>query len=218
MESTAILNEVKEILVVDLLHHGLLINEKFSHAFVDPEPGIYILSNNTPAIRQGQKVYSRQSFRDKKPLEALDGVVSDILDETGAVIIPAWVMQKPGKFISTKPHRPVRAMDVLEIVIQEFIDSHLLYTEAQDFNEKAKPYIKEEFFNLLENGYIESACRDVLREISFFINADNWSLYFTQRQGTDLIITKGADWRVYDWTRQKENTEQEEKDRKDRGE
>lgn len=217
MESNAILNVVKEGLVIDLSRHAIKLHQKYGECFKDPEPGVYILNKNYPVIYPGSNYYSRSSFKSKTPLQDLNGVKEDILNEYGKVIIPRWVMENPKRYIRNKPNLPVREIDVLELLIRDYVDSLLAFNEPEDRSEKYDRLIKPEFRYMQTEGYLEAAAREIIDMVSVFVGADVWNMYDYKRQQSDLTVLKGEDWRIYDWTLQKEK-ETEEKNNSEQGE
>lgn len=217
MESNAILNVVKEGLVIDLSRHAIKLHQKYGECFKDPEPGVYILNQNYPVIYPGSNYYSRSSFKSKTPLQDLNGVKEDILNEYGKVIIPRWVMENPKRYIRNKPNLPVREIDVLELLIRDYVDSLLAFNEPEDRSEKYDRLIKPEFRYMQTEGYLEAAAREIIDMVSVFVGADVWNMYDYKRQQSDLTVLKGEDWRIYDWTLQKEK-ETEEKNNSEQGE
>lgn len=200
MRAEDLLKEVNGILVIDLLQYVQFLDNKYGHCFKDPEPGIYFLNKVDPVIVPEQKVYTRAGLKKGTPLSVLENIKESIIDADGNTIIPAYIMERQRKFLSTEPNLPVRAIKLASIVVEEYVDSLLTYTTPQDFISRAKEHLIDEGFSLYENGYMEAACQRIISEVANFIGADIWNFYFFETRNTDLIITKACDFRIYDWT------------------
>ncbi len=198
MESTAILAEVKEVLIIDLCQHVHNIDAVFGEQLIAPPAGVYILNNLEPTIRPNEVCYTASSYKRNEPIQALDNVNEAILNDHGEVIIPAMMMRQKQKFLKTAPRFSKVAMDVMEWMVREYVDSILVYVDPYDYESQVRQFFKPEFQHI-ELPAIEVHMRRILCDVSMFMGADNWNIYRFKRSGTDLIIEKGADWRVYDW-------------------
>lgn len=204
MESDRLLKEVHKVLVLDLTEYIGPLRKKYSECFLPPEEGIYMAGAIEPIIKAGQVIFSESGYKTLTPLQSLDDVNEGLLDKDGELIISAPFMRHRKKFLHTKPTLPVREIQVAAIMADDFIDSMLPYTPARETYRRVLDHLKPEYHYLSDEGHIEAALTKITNEVSLFVNADIWNIYFFEQKKTDLIITQSVDFRVYDWTKKLE--------------
>jgi hypothetical protein len=57
---------------------------------------------------------------------------------------------------------------------------------------------------LIDEFMLESLCSSLIARVNQFVGEDIWNIYFTKLQAVDLRIEKCVDYRIYDWTRIKQ--------------
>lgn len=204
MESDRLLKEVHKILTLDLTEYVWLLRKKYADCLLPPEEGIYLVGNTEPIIKAGQVVYSETSYKTQTPLTSLDDVSEGILNKDGDLIISASFMRHQKKFLRTSPTFPVREIQIAAIIADDYIDSIVPYSPARETYKRVLDHVKPEYHYLVEEGHIEAALSKLTNEVSLFMNSDIWNIYFFQLKKTDLIVTQGVDFRIYDWTRKLE--------------
>lgn len=204
MESDRLLKETKAVLIINLSDYIRDLREKYDHIFKEPEPGIYLVGESTPLLKASQPYYSETSFKTLTPITSLDDIEEPIVDGDGAMIIPTYIMRRKAKMLSAKPTLPVRALQIAFETIQDQIDEMLPHTPAREYGNAVKSHIQPEFHSVVTDGYIEAALSKLIRDITMFVGCDIWNLYYFKLNKTDLIVEKGVDYRIFDWTLKKE--------------
>lgn len=204
MESDRLLKETKAVIIINLMDYIQELIKKYEHTFKEPESGIYLVDSATPLLKPTQAYFSESSFKSQTPLTSLDDVEEQVVDENGDIIIPTYIMRRKSKMLSSKPTLPVRALQIAFETIQDQIDELLIHTPAREYGSGVKLHIKPEYHYLVTDGYIEASLGKLVRDISLFVGSDIWNLYYFKLNKTDLLIEKGIDFRVYDWTLKKE--------------
>lgn len=200
MKSEELLKEVHGFLSVNLLDYIEKLDRKYNKYFLPPEEGIYLLNRVEPIIKAGQKCYTAQGIKNNQPITNLSDIENDVFDENGVIIIPAFLMKRKSKNLSNVPNLPVNAIKIAYLLIDEYIDSLLPYTDARDWESLYKSYLTPEGIVLWKEGYLESAVSGLVNEIGRFISIDIWNYYFIELRNFDMMVTKSCDFRIHDWT------------------
>lgn len=204
MESDHLLKETKAVLIVNLMDYLRDLRENYDHIFKAPEPGIYLVGEPTPILKATQPYYSETSFKTQTMITSLDNLNEPILDEDGAIIIPMYIMRRKAKMLSSKPTLPVRALQIAFETIQDQVDEMLPHTPAREYGASVKEHVQPEFHSVVTDGYIEASLSKLIRDVTMFVGCDVWNLYYFKLHKTDLIIEKGCDYRIWEWTHQRE--------------
>lgn len=204
MESDRLLKETKAVLIVNLMDYLRELIDNYEHIFKDPEPGIYLVGETIPVLKASQPYYSETSFKTQTMITSLDDLDEPILDEDGATIIPAYIMRRKTKMLSSKPTLPVRALQIAFETIQDQVDEMLPHTAPREYGLAVKAHIQPDAYALVDDGYLEASLSKLIRDVSMFVGCDIWNLYYFKLHKTDLIIEKSCDYRIYDWTLKKE--------------
>lgn len=208
VESDLLVHHTNEVLVLDMMNYVQRLNTKYGKYFIDPEEGIYVVNRTTPLLTSKSAYYTQKGYAQRVPLTSLDNVKEAVVDENGAVIIPQYMMLRKDKFLRATPNLPVRAIQIAELIAKEYIDSMLPHVAPYDYQSDLLKLVKPAGRALVRDGYFESICRRMIVDISLFVRADIWNLYFYRQDNTDLIVQKGVDYRIWKWTKEQEEKQE----------
>lgn len=204
VKSEHLLKQTKAVLILNLFDYIRDLIEKYEYAFKEPEVGIYLTDYSEPILKNNQVYYSESSYKTQTPINSLDDINEPILDQNGEIVIPLYIMRRKDKMLSSKPTLPVKALQIAYAIVDDTIDEMLPYTPAREYNKNVLEHVLPEHHNLVIDGYFESALNRLINEVLMFIGGDNWNMYYLKLNRCDLIIEKSCDYRIFDWTFQKE--------------
>jgi hypothetical protein len=179
--------------VVDLLPYAYDLHRIYGKYFRPPEPGIYRVNGVTPVL-----YYDRQYFVPScltQPIQALAGVMEDILDDQFNVVLPKSVVARKELLLTERPTVPVRALGVLQaLILTHFYKRDYGNLLGQQLTEAGIEAYREhqiDFRDQLESLY------DLLTD---FIGEDIYHLYEITFHEMDVYLDKLVDYRIYEWT------------------
>jgi hypothetical protein len=120
------------------------------------------------------------------------------------VVVSSLQLSNKDKCLSTLPIKPYRGMKIVELLINNQINSFIKYRKgAKDIHSGIqnhfKPDISEEDYERLI-GAITEQYSDISLTLRTFMARHDWNLYFVKTKICTVIIQRSMDWRAYDWT------------------
>lgn len=196
-----VLEQTKEVIVIDLLDHVTSIEEQYLNALVEPIEGIYVTGSIEPLFKPDQTYCMKELINAGDlsiiPYNKILSSKSDILDRNGNLVITARDLFLKKKFLNTKPSVPAVAIKAALAVVDDYVTSvcrkanrnrcYNLYSLVKP-EYHSSMVSKDEFMHVFER---------LLDQVMKFIGNDTWNIYFVKTKGTSLIIEKSVDWRVY---------------------
>lgn len=196
-----VLEQTKEVMVIDLLDHVTSIEEQYLNALVEPTEGIYVTGSIEPLFKPDQtycmKAITTPGDLTIIPYNTILASKYDVLDKNGNLVISAKDLFLKKKFLSNKPSVPAVAIKAALAVVDDYITSvcrkanrnrcYNLYSLVKH-EYHSSMVSKDEFMHVFER---------LLDQVMKFIGNDTWNIYFVKIKGTSLIIEKSVDWRVY---------------------
>ena len=204
MTSSDLLLDVQEVLVLNLSDYIFELNNKYEKLFKPPPEGIYLVNTTRPILKEGQPYFRISDKNKNNPLESLDKVEEAIVDENGTIIIPAYIMARRDKMLLAKPNLPLRAYEIAKLIVQEWFDDFLMHKPTMPYTNEIMEHVLPEGLYYVENNFIERACSSLINQIAKFAKANNWNIYEIKLRNTDLIVERLIDYRIYQWTLNKE--------------
>lgn len=203
------LNELEGIFVIDLYKQSLLLPDQIKQVLIDETPGYYIPSIVKPvfpkrdngrcivSIDNGENFISttideliRISKINKEYFRNI------IIDYNGKHIKGSMFLQY-FKDLSNTPNKSLVQMKFVKEIILDF-----LYQSCSQNNHSFRKYfnyVKPEYLDLIETYNFGDDLRDVIESLNKFISRHTNHLYFHKELGTNLIIEKSVDYRVYEY-------------------
>lgn len=210
------LTKPSDIIIINLLEHIGVIPEPYSSKYLEPyTKGLYLRGNISPLLLEGNTYY--KDFKVNKDgkinavkFESLAEILlcnNDVYDSRGEVIVTARDLFCNKKFIDTKPNIPVQLIKVGIAVVLEYLNSLNKYTNVNSINYNLNRLVKSQHRDLIVKEYYQTEFNVLLDIISDFVGKDSWHIYFYKVVGTNLVISKTIDFRIYDWYRMKNESQ-----------
>ena len=199
-----------------VFNYAVLIEREYGDFIVPAPEGIYRVGDIHPCIHSNKRYYSQKLTKTNQyisaPVTDINLVNDTIIDETGNVILPAYVMKNKEQYLRNEPTVPARGLLIVELLIKKYIESVSPWVKYSMYNSKIASYFKPEGVELFYNGHIEALCESLFAQVCEFIGNDVWHVYFVKFMGLDLMIEKTTDWRIleyYRMTNEQKETEYE---------
>lgn len=163
-------------------------------------------------IVKGSKVVDFQEERITDFQDIL-GLTENLIDECGTVVLTADDIKRRSKYMSLTPSIPVIAIEVAALMVKSYLDSICPYNKTvrsiRSISENTlEEFVKESYHHLIDEDEFDVEFESLLNIVSEFVGDDLWFIYTHRIKGTDLIIEKLIDFRIYDWYRMKYDQQQ----------
>lgn len=213
------LDKITNVLIIDILPHAIMLEERLQQTLIDYEPGIYIpggikpyLSLSKPLFFEKDRDIVRDTILSNGDIEYLviksaKDILSrreSVIDSTGEVVMYSTFIKNKHKLMSIKPTIPARAVEMAMSVALNHLTWATRCTRMNFFKTPLHNLVKPEYRDLVDNEEYPTAFDDIIVEVSNFIGQDTWHVYFHKIQGTCLIIEKTCDFRIMEYYRLKE--------------
>lgn len=210
---TEVLEHVEETIVIDLLQHAVSLEEDpYLIALKDPVPGVYITGDLEPIINFNNIYYRKQQFGSKsgliKNFEQVITACDDIVNEHAGLVLTHRNIKTKKRFLNPAPTVPAMAIKAAISVVQRYLNTLSHHMRYAGNTYRLENLIQDKYVSLIEKDEYLHAFEKLLDTVAEFVGKDHWNLYFYKLKGTSMIVTKGVDWRIYDWYRiqfEKEN-------------
>jgi len=187
--------------------------------FVPPPKGIYSNTQVDCVMVDGGSYYTLT----KGPNGVVRTPVTDLykvkkglsvykeVQGTDVVVVSAMQLSNKEKCLSDLPIRPYRGMKIVDLLINNQINSFLAYRKGvKDLYTNIGGQFKHDLpSDLLEKniGAISEQYGDIQRDIREFLNNKNWNIYFVKIKNYTVTIQRSMDWRAYEWCRRTQEGE-----------
>lgn len=196
-----VLSHVEEVLVIDLMEHVTSMDEQYIKALIEPIKGIYVIGHVEPLLNDGKLYYPKALYPNPKSrIKSLDNLASindDIVNEQGEVVITLKDLVLKGKFLKREPTVPVTAVKAAISVIEQYLISSSWYTKRSHPQYRLEYLVKPECQVMVVNDEYLDVFQRLRRLVMNFVGDDQWNIYFTKIKGTNFIIEKAIDYRIY---------------------
>lgn len=128
---------------------------------------------------------------------------SDIHLSDMSMVCSRMRLKQVGKYL--KPEPSIRAMSIKMAiaVIKERLELYCPHTTSTSLRYTQRSLVQPGYHHLIDQGEYMNAFFDINDKLIDFTRNAEWNLYFMRLQGTSLVITKGLDWRIYEYYRMK---------------
>ena len=205
--------EPQATIIIQLMDFIPRLQDHYQAMFLDPEPGIYMLNGTEPLLKTGC-YYTPSSYAAQQSIAQLDNIKESILDSSGSVVIPQYVMQNKSRFLSATPKVPVRALQTASLLVKIRIQELVQHEWSPIRRHSILAPFKPEYKTKIDYDEIEELCLDLITVVDDFVADKTWHVYFVTTQATDLTIDRAEDFRIIDWTRYKQQEALAEKERR----
>lgn len=163
---------------------------------------VFVKGTNKRLLSPEYRYYTPDGLVNKIPLTSLEGITSDVVDETGRIVISASIMNKKNKFLVFGRPTESKIIPVIDAMVKDLLNRRIKKYHNFNARNKLLGMLKPESACLVDNDEIDNCCDDLLSQAERFIGTDTWNIYFINFIGTDLFINKSYDLRIYEWTKQ----------------
>lgn len=197
-----VLNYVKEATVIDLMSHVMsLDDEPFLKALVEPTEGLYLIGSIEPFIDKS-KVYYPKAFHGDPAMQIKDfsklaALKDDIVNANFETVITYRDLVLKSKYIKKEPTVPVTALKVAISIVEQYLTSISRFSKRKHPKYRLEYLIKQEYQYLVITDEYMHAFENLLDQVMAFVGDDHWNIYFTKIKGTNLIIEKAIDYRIF---------------------
>lgn len=211
-DADLMLLNVENMLILDTQFSIARLTREYPHWFNDPEPGVYTLSSLDPVIKK-DVVYYHGSINQDEPVifdhtPTIDDITiykKGLFHEDGLVVLSPAVIQNAKRLLRNESFVSKAAFTVIEYIIRDAINNSIAYGDTVHremcFPFEYKHYLTQEGQDAYAEGQFENMCEGLLIQAVSFVSERPWSIYFTRPSGSDLIIERLIDYRIYDWTK-----------------
>lgn len=163
---------------------------------------VYVKGTNKLLLSPSYKYYTPEGLISNTPLISLENITTDVLDETGRVIISSAVLRNKDKFLAFGRPTESKIIPVIDAIVKDLLNRRIKKYHHFNARNKLLSMLKPESTCLVDNDEIDNCCDDLLSQVEHFIEKDVWNIYFINFIGSDLFINKSYDLRIYEWTKQ----------------
>lgn len=163
---------------------------------------VFVKGTNKRLLSPEYRYYTPDGLVNKIPLTSLEGITSEVVDETGRIVISASIMNKKNKFLVFGRPTESKIIPIIDAMVKDLLNRRIKKYHHFNARNKLLGMLKPESACLVDNDEIDNCCDDLLSQVERFIGTDIWNIYFINFIGTDLFINKSYDLRIYEWTKQ----------------
>lgn len=204
------LNEVESVFVVDLYKQAILLPDSIKQVLIEDAPGYYIPGIVKPIINK-QDINRINIISKKNPADFFNTSVEELIRvskvnknyfreidiQYGNVTVDGVVFLNQIKNLTTSPNKSIVQMQFVKDLILDNL-YQICRQNTHSFGKFYK-YIKPEGRDLVDAYNCGDDLRNVLETLRVFIGRHVDYLYFNKEVGTNLIIEKTVDYRVYEY-------------------
>lgn len=230
---TDVLNYREEIIPIDLPKYFSSAKEDIAE-FLRPMPkGLYLPGNSKPMFVEGETYYDADEIRGSLPVPPTGKTnfrenvnkdeltpVTDLeqirkrrttwLNSDLDLVVSRYDMVRLSRILTDKPSRAADS-----VLVASIIDAHMK-KKCVKFN--GSVYHKALFDALNPQHQSEVALYEIMKcfgelldVVDEFIGRDAWCIYSLDLRGSSLFISKGIDWRIYEYYRMQFEKEDDER-------
>lgn len=200
-DMSQVLNHVEEVLVIDLMEHVTSMEEKYIDALIDAPKGLYIVGNIEPLLLDSNTYYPKSLYPNpKRRIAGLTDLVSysdDIVNAQGETVVTLKDLILKAKFLKQEPTVPVIAIKAAISVVEQYLTSSSWYTKRSHPQHRLEFLVRSEFQDMVVNDEYFDVFQRLRKQVMSFVGDDQWNIYFTKVKGTNLIVEKSIDYRIY---------------------
>jgi hypothetical protein len=178
------------------------LEDMLGSILIDPKPGLYKPGDTKPCVTFDGNFFrfdiNRGSYT---PIYSYEEVHGTVVNNVSRVVLSEAMSAAKDRFLTMAPTVPSVGLDLLEILVDIKISESLHHTRSLE-----RQY--RNFFMMFKQDpeplgiTVERLVDDlgiIKNIIHGFMNNDEWCYYFVSQVVTDILIEKGADYRICDW-------------------
>lgn len=210
-----LISKTSEVIIIDLLEHVIRMPEDpCLNALVEPEQGLYLVGQLDPFISIKNKLFFKSNLEKQIliPNEILNAKEPIVNEFNEVKITPSDIFTKRN-YISTSPSIPSVGIKLTCSIATRHLNELCVYTKSNIGSARLDELVKPEYQYLIHTYKYEKELSRLLDKINEFVSSDIWHIYFYKIVGTNLVIEKTVDFRIYDWYRLKNEYENQNTER-----
>lgn len=178
------------------------LENTLGHLLASPKAGLYKPTDIMPSITFNGDTYRFDPLQGTySPVQCWDDIHGIILDANSNVVLTAAMSARKEEILTTTPMLPVVGLDLLKVIITTSVNRRMCFVKSLEWQYK-------KFYALFRQDpttygisleTLEDQLGVIKTTVNQFIGNDTWSYYFVSLRGTDILIEKGADYRICDW-------------------
>jgi len=202
-----------DFLPIDCVDSLTYINFNYPDIFKENPKGIYIVGKIDPVLTDGENYYTKSGLNSGVPIKNIDTVNEDVYNSKGKIVINAFVMRNKRKFLKNDSAYSYYGIKAIRAYINKIIENNSAYITHRRYLDAFincfKPELQKPILN--QEIDIDLLLNPLSEKVYNFIKDDPWIIYLTKQLGSICLVQKTVDYRIYDWTLQKEKQEEEER-------
>ncbi len=207
--SSEFLLRATQTLLVDAVQELQYVLNNYPGILVDNPKGIYQVGSLFPVLKDGEHYYTRSGLKEGKPIKDIDKVKEAVFDKNGQLLINDFAMKNKRQFLSNESSISKAGLHAVYCFINKKIEDNCAYSRFRRYEEQFMLCFKPEYQDAIRQGEIDIDLMfsGLSERVSNFIQDEPWTIYFTKKISTLVLVEKTVDFRIYDWTLQKETQE-----------
>lgn len=161
---------------------------------------------------RGQVVVSQPQLLVIDNIDDILKIAADIYREDGTLVCSKEQLNRYRRHFSRLPSIPAQSVKMAIAVAMSRLQSFCPHAILPTINFNQTDLVTPKYAHLVYNDEYSQGFAELLDKIRDITRKSEWNLYFVRITGTNLIIRKGIDWRIYDWYRMKFEKEEKEKE------
>lgn len=171
--------------------------------------GIYLKATNRRLTHANEKYYTKAGLSSNTPITTLEGLAEDVLDSDGYVVIPKKYVLLGSEALVLGDTTVSRMTPFINACVNNLFNTCLKRYNSYNARAKYLSLLSPTAINIIDNDEIDVCCKSLLDKIDAFIGTDVWNIYFINFVGRSIFVNKSHDYRIYEWTKQNECTDEE---------
>jgi hypothetical protein len=201
-----------DFLPIDCVDSLIYINFNYPDIFKENPKGIYIVGKIDPVLTDGEYYYTKSGLDKGIPIQNIDTVNEDVYNSKGKIVINEFIMRNKRKFLKNNSSYSYYGIKAIRAYVNKIIENNSAYIVNRRYLDSFINCFKPEFQKPILNQEIDIdfLLNQLSEQVYKFIEKEPWTIYLTKQLGSICLIQKTIDYRIYDWTLQKEKQEEEE--------
>lgn len=170
------------------------------------EDGLYRPSDISPAIRFDGTYFSFDASKKNiseqyTPIFKMEDIHGVVVDAYSKLVLTQAAVARKNEILTTEPVLPAIGLQVLRTVIDFNINQRLQHVRSLEWHRRrfADFFIEDPTIYGITLEGVEAHLGHLISSINHFVGNDTWNYYFVCINGTDIMIEKGADYRICEW-------------------
>lgn len=200
------------ILVLATSDCAVALADSYGEYFPKPEPGVYINGNSKPAFILGQDCYKLIRDGNGTIVQSKILSIADITDTVynldAEILIPQEVARR--RMVSNKPSLPFIQAVLIKEIASAAVRRHVNWYKGPKFSTEdvIMSFVKEQIDPNASEDQVSNLL-DAIQEFTYDtetvivkkVKNDPWAKFDIELRGLDIWITRGMDYRAWDWER-----------------